>query len=72
MSHFHRDPFESLLSHFFVSLNFSGFGGLWGYFRVTILGALQRQVDLEGVFVKTGDFIKFKGLLVEFLENRRS
>ena len=39
---------------------------------VGILGALQRQVDLQGVFVKIGDFIKFKGSLVEFLENRRS
>ena len=39
---------------------------------VCILGALQRQVDLQGVFVKIGDFIKFKGFLVEFLENRRS
>ena len=37
-----------------------------------MLGALKRQVDLQGVFVKIGDFIKFKGLLVEFLENKRS
>ena len=37
-----------------------------------ILGALQRQVDLQGVFVKIGDFIKFKGFLVEFLKSRRS
>ena len=29
-------------------------------------------MDLQGVFVKSGDFIKFKGFLVEFLENRRS
>ena len=28
---------------------------------VCILGALQRRVDLQGVFVKIGDFIKFKG-----------
>ena len=28
-------PRKSLLSHFFISLNFSGFGGLWGYFWVT-------------------------------------
>ena len=28
--------------------------------------------DLQGVFVKIGDFVKFKGFLVEFLENRRS
>ena len=27
---------------------------------------------LQGAFVKIGDFIKFKGFLVEFLENRRS
>ena len=27
---------------------------------------------LQGAFVKIGDFIKFKGSLVEFLENRRS
>ena len=27
---------------------------------------------LQGVFVKIGDFIKFDGFLVEFLENRRS
>ena len=40
--------------------------------EVCILGTLQRQVDSQGVFVKIGDFIKFKGLLVEFLENRRS
>ena len=39
---------------------------------VCILGALQRQVDLQGVFVKIGDSIKFKGFLVEFLENMRS
>ena len=39
---------------------------------VCLLGALYRQVDLQGVFVKIGDFIKFKGFLVEFLENRRS
>ena len=31
---------------------------------VCILGALQRQVDLQGVFVKIGDSIKFKGFLV--------
>ena len=36
------------------------------------LGALQRQVDLQGVFVKIGDFTKFKGFLVEFPENRHS
>ena len=35
---------------------------------VCILGAL----DLQRVFVKIKDFIKFNGLLVEFLENRRS
>ena len=39
---------------------------------VCILGALKRQVDLQGAFVKIGDFIKFKGFLVEFLESRRS
>ena len=33
------------------------------------LGALQRYVDLQGAFVKIGEF---KGFLVEFLENRRS
>ena len=38
----------------------------------TMLGALQTQVDLQGVFVKMGDLIKFKGLIVEFLENKRS
>ena len=32
---------------------------------VCILGALERQVDLQGVFVKIGDFIKVKGFLVE-------
>ena len=37
-----------------------------------IPGALQRQLVLQGVFVKIGDFIKFEGFLVEFLENRRS
>ena len=37
-----------------------------------ILGALQRPVDLQGVFVKIGDLIKFKGFLVEFLQNKRS
>ena len=37
-----------------------------------MLGALQRQVDLQGMFVKIGDFIKFKGFLVEFLENKWS
>ena len=29
-------------------------------------------MDLQEVFVRIGDFIKFKGFLVEFLENRRS
>ena len=37
-----------------------------------MLGALQRRVDLQGVFVKIGDFVKFKGLLVEFVENKWS
>ena len=36
------------------------------------IGALWRQVDLQGVFVKIGDSIKFKGFLVDFLQNRRS
>ena len=27
---------------------------------------------LQGAFVKIGDFIKFKGFLVEFPKNRRS
>ena len=37
-------------------------GGTFGQkSTVCILGALQRQVDLQGVFVKIGDFIKFKG-----------
>ena len=35
-------------------------------------GALQRQVALQGVFVEIGDFIKFKGFLVEFQEDKRS
>ena len=34
---------------------------------VCILAALQRQVDLQGVFVKIGDFIKFKGFLEAIL-----
>ena len=29
-------------------------------------------MDLQGVFVKIRDFIKFKGFLVEFLQSRRS
>ena len=38
-----------------------------------MLGALQRQAVLQGAFVKIADFIiRFKGFLVEFLENRRS
>ena len=28
-------------------------------------------MTLPGVFVKIGDFVKYKGFLVEFLENRR-
>ena len=35
----------------------------------------RRIVKTSGfteVFVKIGDFIKFKGFLVEFLENKRS
>ena len=37
------------------------------------LGALQRQVDLPGAFVKICDFIQLKkGFLVELLENTRS
>ena len=39
---------------------------------MSILGALQRQGGLQGAFAKFGDFIKFKGFLVEFLENGRS
>ena len=31
-----------------------------------------KEEDLQGVFVKIGDFIKFKGCLVKFLQNRRS
>ena len=35
--------------------------------------AKTRQVDLQGAFVKIGDFLlHLKGFLVEFLENRRS
>ena len=45
----------------------------WPYeSKVCIPGALQRQAVLQGAFVKIVDFIKFKGFLVEFLENRRS
>ena len=36
------------------------------------LGALSRQVDLQGVFVKIGDITKFKGFVAEFPENKRS
>ena len=32
------------------------------------LGALQRHAVLQGVFVTIGDFVKFKGFLVEFLK----
>ena len=39
---------------------------------VCILGALWRQADLQGVFVKIGDSIRFKGFLEEFQENTRS
>ena len=40
---------------------------------VCILGALQRQVDLQGVFVNIADSIKLTGsLMAEFLQNRRS
>ena len=35
-----------------------GHEGEDGLSTVCKLGALQRQVDLQGVFVKTGDFIK--------------
>ena len=52
---------RSVLKGFFNGALFS---------TVCILGALQRRVDLQGVFVKIGDFIKFKGFLVEFLENK--
>ena len=49
-------------------------GPYFHLFRSTVLklGALQKQVDLQGVFVKVGDLIKSKGFLAEFLENRRS
>ena len=40
-------PRKSLLSHFFVSLNFSGFGGLWGYFRVTTVAIAVHSVNGE-------------------------
>ena len=33
---------------------------------------IVKEADLQGAFVKIGDIIKFKGFLVEFLENRRS
>ena len=32
---------------------------------------MYRPVDLQGVFAKIGDFMKCKGFLLEFLENRR-
>ena len=33
---------------------------------------IVKKEDLQGVFVKIGEFIKYKGFLVEFLQNRRS
>ena len=33
---------------------------------------IAKKKDLQRVFVKIVDFIKFKGFLVEFLESRRS
>ena len=39
----------------------------WKLSTVCILGALSRQVDWQGVFVKIGDFIKCTDFLVEFL-----
>ena len=35
---------------------------------------ILKTVDLQGVFVKIGDFnlIKFEGFIVEFIENRRA
>ena len=33
---------------------------------------IVKTSGLQGVFVKIGDFIRFQGFLVEFLENRRS
>ena len=32
----------------------------------------KRKEDLQGVLVKVGDFVNFKGFLVEFLKNRSS
>ena len=33
---------------------------------------IVKKVDLQELFVKVADFIKLKGFLVKFLENRRS
>ena len=57
-----------------LSRLFGGWGwGLGrGWLTVCILGALQKRVDLQGLFVKIRDFSKFKGFLVELLKNRRS
>ena len=42
----------------------------WGGRRFQ--GTISKLSDLQGVFVKIGDFMKFKGFSVEFLESRRS
>ena len=54
-----KDFFKELRMKFVIVLQQS---------TVCKLGALQRQVDLKGCLQKKiGDFIKFKGFLVEFL-----
>ena len=40
--------------------------------KVCMLGAMYRQGVLQWAFVKIGDFINFKGFMVESLETRRS
>ena len=40
------------------------------YSTVSKLGALQRQVHLQGVFVKIGDYIKFKGFFSGVLKEQ--
>ena len=54
-------------------------GNFWAYLLLLIkminsveTRCIVKAMNLQGVLVKIGDFIKFKGFLVEFLENRHS
>ena len=55
-----------------VDLPVTGFQGAEQSKQNQNMNHIVRQAALQGVFVKIGDFLQFRGFPVEFLENRRS